>query len=559
MRFARYRRAPSIAAALCVVAATLVLGPTASAVACVSTPAGLIARWPGDGSAVDVAHGSDGSLVGDTSFVGGEVGQAFSFDGSGDTVTVPDDPAWTLGNDFTIDTWVNFAGFTGHSQALVAQDEGSGTTNKWMFWYGEAGDLGFVFGTQGLGFHPVSASWTPNLSDWYHVAVTRSGSNFTLYINGAVVDTGTETTSIPDAAAPLSLGWGETDWFLNGLLDEPELYQRALTTAEIKAIYDQGAATRCSPTSSSITLQAPASAVPGDQVQLTGDLAVGGVAASGASVEISRSVDGAAPVALATVPTALDGSYTYDDSPPIGTSTYRASYAGDIGIAADTAWSTVVVKQSTSKLGLTASTSTVTYGDSLTVTAHLTSGSTNRTVSIYATPTGGSKVLVKRGSVNGSGNLSVKTQPAKNTAYTATYKGDAAWKGDAARPVEVKVAARWTGTATGGYTTVNGVRLYHYTTTCTSTSSKGCPSATFTLAPNHGGHRVYYLARYCRSGQCSSNSGSFRLNRKSKVHIYFYYTSTSVIGTTFNIKFLFKGDDDHARAWSNYVRMKVTA
>ena len=344
-----------------------------------------------------------------------------------------------------------------------------------------------------------------------------------------------------------------------GLLDEPEIYQRALSTAEIKAIYDQGSAARCAPTSSSLTLQAPATAIPGSQIQLSGNLSVGGSPASGASIEISRSVDGGVPVALATVPTALDGSYTYDDEPPIGTSTYRASYAGDVGIAAESAWSTVVVTQSKSKLGLMASKSTVTYGDSVTVTAHLTSGSANRTVSIYGTPAGGHKVLLKRGPVNGSGNLSVKTQPAKNTAYTATYTGDASWKGDAAGPVEVKVAARWASRATGGYATVKGVRLYHYTTTCTSKSSKGCPSATFTLDPNHRGHRVYYLARYCRGGKCGSNSGSFRLNRKSTVNIWFYYTNTSVIGTTFSIKFLFKGDDDHARAWSTYVRMRVTA
>ena len=160
----------------------------------------------------------DGAPVGGTTFASGEVGQAFSFDGVNDTVTVPDDPDWSLPGDFTIDTWVNFAGgFDGIAQALVAQDEGSGTTNKWMFWYeGGPGALGFEFGTGGAGFHPLSYAWSPTLSQWYHVAVTRSGSDFTLYIDGAVVDTGTESTPIPDAVAPLTLGWGETDWFFNG-------------------------------------------------------------------------------------------------------------------------------------------------------------------------------------------------------------------------------------------------------------------------------------------------------------------------------------------------------
>ena len=60
---------------------------------------------------------------------------------------------------------------------------------------------------------PPKRRGVPTLSQWYHVVVTRSGSDFTLYIDGVVVDTGIESTPIADAAAPLTLGWGETDWF----------------------------------------------------------------------------------------------------------------------------------------------------------------------------------------------------------------------------------------------------------------------------------------------------------------------------------------------------------
>ena len=88
----------------------------ANAGICMDTAAGQLARWPGDGTPDEVAHGRDGTLVGGTTYAAGEVGQAFSFDGSNDTVTVPDDTNWTLGGDFTIDTWVNFAGFTGHQR-----------------------------------------------------------------------------------------------------------------------------------------------------------------------------------------------------------------------------------------------------------------------------------------------------------------------------------------------------------------------------------------------------------------------------------------------------------
>jgi hypothetical protein len=548
-----------VTAALAVTALVAGAAP-AEAVVCTSTSAGLIGRWPGDGTAVDVAHGRDGTLVGDTTYVAGEVGQAFSFDGSGDIVTVPDAPDWTFGgNDFTVDTWVKFAGLpAGNPAVIMAHDPGGGYNPKWILWWRPGFGLEYFVNDPTAIDVVNAASWTPTVGQWYHVAVSRAGSTFTLYVDGAVVATATKSFAIPESDGPLTLGSAEGGFYFNGSIDEPEIYQRALSTAEIKAIHDQGPAVRCAPTSSGITLQTPATAIPGSQVQLSGNLTVGGAPASGTSIEISRSVDGGVPAAVATVPTAVDGSYTYDDTPPVGTTTYRASYAGDADIAAESAWSTVVETRSASKLELAASKSTVNYGDSVTVTAHLNSGSPNRTVSIYATPTGGSKKLLKRGSVNSSGSLSVKTKPTKNTTYTATYAGDPSWKSDTAGPKEVKVAARWAGKATGGYATDQGVRLYHYTTSCTSKNSNGCPSATFTLAPNHRGHRVFYLARYCRGGRCGSNSGSFSLNRKSTVNIFFWYTNTSVIGTTFSIKFLFKGDKDHARAWSTYVRMRVT-
>jgi hypothetical protein len=116
------------------VASVFVAAPPATAVvACTSTAAGQLARWPGDNDATEVAHGRDGSLVGDTTFAAGEVNQAFTFDGAGDTVTVPDSPDWTLGGDFTIDTWVNFASIpvSGHV-VLVAHDQGAGYQPKWI-------------------------------------------------------------------------------------------------------------------------------------------------------------------------------------------------------------------------------------------------------------------------------------------------------------------------------------------------------------------------------------------------------------------------------------------
>ena len=217
-----YRSSSLVLVSVTLIASTLGLASPASAVVCADTVAGLLSRWPGDDSTAEVAHARDGTLVNGT-YAPGKVANAFSFDGVGDTVTAPDNTDWALGGDFTVDTWVNFTSVpvAGHI-AFVAHDEGNGYHPKWIFWWKDTGQLSFHFNTGSATVDPVSYSWTPTTGTWYHVAVTRAGSTFTLYLNGTSVATGSETTAIPDAAGPLTLGSAENNYFLDGLLDEPE-------------------------------------------------------------------------------------------------------------------------------------------------------------------------------------------------------------------------------------------------------------------------------------------------------------------------------------------------
>ena len=58
----------------------------AEAATCLPPPSGLISWWPGDANADDLVDDSDGTLQDGATFAPGTVGQAFSFDGSGDFV-----------------------------------------------------------------------------------------------------------------------------------------------------------------------------------------------------------------------------------------------------------------------------------------------------------------------------------------------------------------------------------------------------------------------------------------------------------------------------------------
>jgi hypothetical protein len=214
--------------------------------ACVAPQASLIAWWPANGTANDIVWTNNGTLQGGTTFSTGEVNQAFSLNGSGRYVSVPDSPLWAFGtNDFSIELWANFTNATG-SRAFIASDPGNGPQNKWIFWL-NSGLLQFhINGSQGSA-NLGSASFNPVLNQWYHLAVTRIATNFNFYINGALVSVASTSLTVPDAATPLTIGRAEGTFYFSGLLDEVSIYKSGLTSNQVAAIYNVASIGKCAP------------------------------------------------------------------------------------------------------------------------------------------------------------------------------------------------------------------------------------------------------------------------------------------------------------------------
>jgi hypothetical protein len=207
-------------------------------------PTDVSAWWRGEGDAVDVTGLHDGTLTNGATVTSGKVGQAFSFDGSDGYVDAPDSPTLTLGSDFTIEMWVNFDAVRSRSP-FIGHDEGGGNAKKWIFWHDAVGhdtqlDVPalrlHVNDPEVGGGDVIVAPWNPQTGQWYHVALTRDGSTYALYIDGNQVATAVDAAMIPDPAASLTIGRAE-GFFHDGLIDEPAFYNRALSVDEIQSIY----------------------------------------------------------------------------------------------------------------------------------------------------------------------------------------------------------------------------------------------------------------------------------------------------------------------------------
>lgn len=166
-------------------------------------------------------------------------GGCLNFDGVDDYASTTQtilDPGST---DFTIETWVKWAGVnTGTYQVIVQQ----GISGKsWLLRRTADGALCLGFGI--LSAVPTcSSSQFINSSQWYHLALTKTGTNsFRLYLQG--VEAGPFTKTVIGSNGGIRMGAYSnlsdptyTQW--PGIIDEARIYNRVLSAPEILNHYN---------------------------------------------------------------------------------------------------------------------------------------------------------------------------------------------------------------------------------------------------------------------------------------------------------------------------------
>ncbi|MBT4691813.1 MAG: hypothetical protein HOB73_00530, partial [Planctomycetaceae bacterium] len=211
---------------------------------------GLVAYYPFNGNAQDESgnghHGEIKNVVLTRDRHGGEE-KAFYFAGRGQHISLP---PFQYGSRFSVSIWAN--SFTESDIQLYLSKKPGDALDSVQFYNDQRGDnhayKAMVFSSDnlGIGRHAQHLPDTPG--NWSHLVFTYDGGNTSsalrIYQHGVRADTddfglGRSFVSFNDLNVRSEIGSQNkgADSF-HGILDDIRIYNRALSEAEVKALYD---------------------------------------------------------------------------------------------------------------------------------------------------------------------------------------------------------------------------------------------------------------------------------------------------------------------------------
>ena len=203
---------------------------------------GLVGYWPFNGNANDESgNGNHGTVNGATLTEDrfGNPNSAYNFDGVDDYITIDDDSTLNSPTSaVTISLWtyplINSGGIKGSWLA--------GKDYQYVIWWDHTGANGMVFYIHDGEWKQIAHTQITQANQYYHLLAIYNGNNIKLYINGEEIGSNNiGTTTLNTTINPFTIGvTPNLEHFFEGTIDDIRIYNRAVSKAEIKALFTEG-------------------------------------------------------------------------------------------------------------------------------------------------------------------------------------------------------------------------------------------------------------------------------------------------------------------------------
>ena len=235
---------------ICLIFSTVFLGQLQAQI---NLKSGLVAYYPFDGDVKDYSgNNNNGTIVGAPTLVAdrwGNPGKCYNFNGTFDHVWVKHDSTIQPKTAVSVSAWVNADDFSSWLMVVCKRNRHNSSPGNSYILYA-AGNPGqnqsWTFGAGSTSIEKFAISpAVATTQQWVHLVGTydknASDSNIRVYVNGILKSATTASYDIGYSDSSLRIGMaipGNSLQYFKGKIDEVRIYNRAINSQEITALYN---------------------------------------------------------------------------------------------------------------------------------------------------------------------------------------------------------------------------------------------------------------------------------------------------------------------------------
>ncbi|TAN40440.1 MAG: LamG domain-containing protein [Nitrospirae bacterium] len=218
---------------------------------------GLVGYWTMDSNDMNGTKvydksggGNNGTLVNSPTLSTGKISQSVLFNGSNQYIT-KSSPSYIDNTQGTLSAWFKVASLTGIDTLWTVGVSGAINDNLRVDYRGDSSKvLQIILVIDGaVSFNAVTVNTISDFN-WHLISATSDGSTFKVYIDGVLqsltINSGSNTGQwFDDAIDANTFTMGRLEYdspiqYFNGSIDDARVYNRALSAAEVKNLYNAG-------------------------------------------------------------------------------------------------------------------------------------------------------------------------------------------------------------------------------------------------------------------------------------------------------------------------------